>query len=45
MTEMGGQLWAESEGQGKGATFVMRFPLEHDRMPELKSVPLANVGV
>ena len=27
MTEMGGTLRAESDGIGKGATFVMRFPL------------------
>lgn len=27
MTEMNGQLWAESEGQGKGATFILKFPL------------------
>jgi len=26
MKEMGGRMWAESEGKGKGATFVLRFP-------------------
>ncbi len=26
MTEMGGTMWAESEGEGKGAVFVLRFP-------------------
>lgn len=26
MKEMGGRMWAESEGEGKGATFVLRFP-------------------
>ncbi len=25
MTEMGGRMWAESEGVGKGATFILRF--------------------
>ena len=25
MTEMGGEMWAESEGKGKGATFVLKF--------------------
>ncbi len=27
MTEMGGKIWVESEGQGKGSTFVLEFPL------------------
>ncbi len=27
MKEMGGDIWAESEGQGKGSTFSLRFPL------------------
>ena len=27
MTEMGGAIWAESEGPGKGSTFTLRFPL------------------
>ncbi|MBU3914197.1 HAMP domain-containing protein, partial [bacterium] len=27
MTEMGGKMWAESEGQGKGATFILEFKL------------------
>ncbi len=26
MTEMNGRMWAESEGEDKGATFVMAFP-------------------
>ncbi len=26
MTEMGGEIWAESEGMGKGTTFVLKFP-------------------
>ena len=28
MTEMGGVLWAESDGPGMGATFCLKFPLE-----------------
>ncbi len=28
MTEMGGSIWAESDGPGKGATFVLKFDLE-----------------
>jgi signal transduction histidine kinase len=27
MKEMGGEMWAESEGAGKGAVFVLKFPL------------------
>jgi signal transduction histidine kinase len=27
MKEMGGKMWAESEGEGKGATFYLQFPL------------------
>jgi signal transduction histidine kinase len=27
MTEMGGEMWAESDGEGKGATFVLRLPV------------------
>ena len=27
MTEMGGKMWAESQGEGKGTTFVLSFPL------------------
>lgn len=27
MTEMGGKMWAESEGEGRGATFILSFPL------------------
>jgi signal transduction histidine kinase len=27
MKEMGGEMWAESEGEGKGATFVLKFNL------------------
>ncbi len=27
MTEMGGRVWAESDGEGKGATIVLSFPL------------------
>ena len=26
MREMGGRMWAESEGIGKGAMFILRFP-------------------
>ncbi len=26
MKEMGGRMWAESEGEDKGSTFVLRFP-------------------
>ena len=26
MTEMGGTMWAESDGLGKGATFFLSFP-------------------
>ncbi len=32
--EMGGRMWAESEGKGKGATFILRFPQEE---PETES--------
>ncbi len=27
MTEMGGKIWAESDGKGEGATFVLEFPI------------------
>jgi signal transduction histidine kinase len=27
VTEMGGKVWAESEGEGKGSTFNIEFPL------------------
>lgn len=27
MTEMGGKIWVESEGEGLGATFIARFPV------------------
>lgn len=27
VTEMGGKIWAESEGEGKGSTFNIEFPL------------------
>jgi signal transduction histidine kinase len=26
----GGQVWAESEGKGKGATFFVKLPVAHD---------------
>jgi signal transduction histidine kinase len=26
MKEMGGEMWAESEGEGKGAQFILKFP-------------------
>lgn len=29
MTEMGGRLWAESDGLGKGATFILQVPVKH----------------
>lgn len=29
MTEMGGEIWAESPGIGKGATFILRFPINN----------------
>jgi C4-dicarboxylate-specific signal transduction histidine kinase len=28
LKEMGGELWAESEGEGKGATFIIRIPID-----------------
>ncbi len=28
--EMGGRMWAESEGEGRGATFILRFPYPHE---------------
>ncbi|MDY6824855.1 MAG: AAA family ATPase [Thermodesulfobacteriota bacterium] len=28
MTEMGGRMWAESDGPGKGSTFILEFPAE-----------------
>ncbi len=30
MTEMGGSMWVESDGKGKGATFILKFPLPKD---------------
>ncbi|MDJ0840501.1 MAG: AAA family ATPase [Acidobacteriota bacterium] len=33
MTEMSGNIWAESDGAGKGATFVLQFPLDRDALP------------
>ncbi len=27
VTDMGGNIWAESEGEGKGSTFIIEFPL------------------
>ncbi|CAM2067595.1 Histidine kinase [Sulfidibacter corallicola] len=36
MTEMGGDLSVQSDGPGKGATFVVTFPLD-ERGPELPS--------
>ncbi len=27
MTEMKGKIWAESDGQGKGARFILQFPI------------------
>jgi signal transduction histidine kinase len=30
MTEMGGMIWLESEGTGKGTTFIMSFPLREN---------------
>lgn len=42
MTEMGGKLWAESNGEGCGAKFIMSFPLKdkcmHDLPEEKRSV-------
>ncbi len=35
MKEMGGEMWAESEGPGKGATFVLKF---NDRQDTVKTV-------
>ncbi len=29
MSEMGAKIWAESDGEGKGATFVLQFPQAH----------------
>ncbi len=29
MAEMGGRIWAESEGEGRGATFILSLPLAH----------------
>lgn len=34
MTEMGGTVWAESEGMGKGATFSLKFPLDDGHVIE-----------
>ncbi|MDY6905911.1 MAG: AAA family ATPase [Thermodesulfobacteriota bacterium] len=30
VTEMGGHIWAESEGPGKGSTFVLEFPVQNN---------------
>ncbi|MBN1983726.1 MAG: GHKL domain-containing protein [Chitinivibrionales bacterium] len=27
MTELNGKMWAESDGEGSGATFILRFPI------------------
>ena len=26
IAEMGGSIWAQSDGEGKGAAFILRFP-------------------
>ncbi|MCH9021738.1 MAG: ATP-binding protein, partial [Planctomycetes bacterium] len=31
-TEMGGALWAESDGRGRGATFILELPLKPDEV-------------
>ncbi len=28
MTEMGGEMWVESEGLGQGSTFILKFPID-----------------
>jgi C4-dicarboxylate-specific signal transduction histidine kinase len=33
MSEMHGEIWAESEGQNKGATFILKFPEESSASP------------
>ncbi|MDY6824854.1 MAG: ATP-binding sensor histidine kinase [Thermodesulfobacteriota bacterium] len=30
MTEMGGRMWAESDGPGSGSTFILEFPVATD---------------
>lgn len=32
--EMGGKIWVESEGEGKGATFMIQLPLADKVLPE-----------
>jgi DNA-binding LacI/PurR family transcriptional regulator/signal transduction histidine kinase len=36
MTEMGGRIWAESPGEGKGATFILQFWKKNKESPDLK---------
>lgn len=36
MTEMGGRIWAESPGEGKGAVFILQFWKENREEPDLK---------
>ncbi|MDY6905910.1 MAG: AAA family ATPase [Thermodesulfobacteriota bacterium] len=33
MTEMGGRMWAESDGRGKGSTFILAFPTQTGESP------------
>jgi signal transduction histidine kinase/DNA-binding LacI/PurR family transcriptional regulator len=36
MTEMGGRIWAESPGEGQGATFILQFWKKNKEKPDLK---------
>lgn len=30
-----GDIWVESEGKNKGATFIVEFPIYHEELPDL----------
>jgi signal transduction histidine kinase len=36
MEELGGQVWAESEGLNKGSRFIVEMPVENKSLTEKK---------
>lgn len=45
MTEMGGKMWAESSGKGKGACFILSFPVKDaDESPVEAQLKVMNGG-
>ena len=44
MKEMGGRIWAESEGKGHGATFYLRFPPANGKPPGVLQEDLTPVS-